>query len=103
MPRYFLTWEIDTDGGTPVEAAGHAFRHMRRIDSHACVFSVFDEQGEETRVDFLELDEDGVIDLTDADPARAAFRALQAKLEDVTDAETAQQIVDDVLCRTRTS
>lgn len=103
MPRYFVTWEIDADGATPVEAACHAFKQMRRVDSQACVFSVFDENGEETRVDFLELDDDGVIKLSEADPVRGALGRLRDRLESFTDPETAQSILDEVLRQGRRS
>lgn len=58
MPRYLVTWEIDEFEDTPELAARAAWRHMRNPDSTANVFTVIDENGEQTKVDLQEIDED---------------------------------------------
>jgi hypothetical protein len=55
---YFVTWEIDIEAETPIEAAQKALEIQRRPGSIANVFDVTDEAGEKTRVDLEELKED---------------------------------------------
>ena len=55
---YFVTWEIDIEAETPIEAAQKALEIQRRPGSNANVFDVTDEAGEKTRVDLEELKED---------------------------------------------
>lgn len=58
MPSYLVTWEINEEAATPREAAQAAWNRMRAPDSSACVFTVVDEDGEQTPVDLAEGDED---------------------------------------------
>lgn len=60
MPSYRVTWEIDieTERGDPAEAAEKAWEHVRRPDSTANVFDVYDEDGNVTRVDLQEVIEE---------------------------------------------
>lgn len=57
MARYLITWTIDEWAETPEAAARKAWRHMRNEDSIANVFTVTDEQGNDTKVDLQELGE----------------------------------------------
>jgi hypothetical protein len=43
MPQYLVTWRIDIEADTPVEAAIHAVTIQRRPDSTAVVFEVTDK------------------------------------------------------------
>ncbi|MCP4993950.1 MAG: hypothetical protein GY934_09225 [Gammaproteobacteria bacterium] len=55
MPTYNLVWEIEIDAETPTEAARKALKYQRNPLGQATVFDVFDESGEVTRVDLLDL------------------------------------------------
>lgn len=55
MGKYLVTWEIDAETDSPVEAAKEAFNIMQRPGTEAVVFEVKDEtSGERYRVDLLE-------------------------------------------------
>ena len=54
--RFHVVWEMDIYAGSPSEAASQAWEHMRRPDSTANVFAVFDGHGVETIVDLMEED-----------------------------------------------
>lgn len=51
---YYVTWSIELDATSPEVAAERALEIQRDPASIATVFTVFDEDGEETRVDPLE-------------------------------------------------
>ena len=48
---YRISWEIDIDADTPVEAARKALAVQRDPESIATVFDVTDERGKRVRVD----------------------------------------------------
>ncbi len=50
-------WEIEIDAETPIEAAKKALEYQRDPFGQATVFDVFDEDGEVTRVDLLDLND----------------------------------------------
>ncbi len=53
--RYFITWEIDIEADTPMEAAKQAFAIHRNPDSIASIFDVIDNAtGQNFRIDVLE-------------------------------------------------
>lgn len=52
--RFHVVWEIDIYAETAREAAQQAWGHMRRPDSTANYFEVFDQDGEQTNVDLSE-------------------------------------------------
>ncbi|MEJ1343126.1 MAG: hypothetical protein RPU64_11145 [Candidatus Sedimenticola sp. (ex Thyasira tokunagai)] len=54
MPTYNLVWEIEIDAETPTEAARKALKYQRNPLGQA---TVFDENGEVTRVDLLDLND----------------------------------------------
>lgn len=55
MKKYVVTWEIDAETDSPVDAAREAFNAMQRPGTEATVFEVKDqESGERYRVDLLE-------------------------------------------------
>lgn len=55
MPKYLVTWEIDSDAANPVLAAREAFAHMQREDSIASVFEVIEcDTGTSTKIDLEE-------------------------------------------------
>lgn len=54
MPTYRVTWDIDIDGTTPLEAARMAQTIMRDADSTATVFTVTDENGHTTTLDLAD-------------------------------------------------
>ncbi|MCT2580559.1 MAG: hypothetical protein E5X23_09570 [Mesorhizobium sp.] len=58
MARYLVTWEIDYEGeGDPEAAARWAWDILRKPHSTASVFTMIDEDGNETKIDLAELDE----------------------------------------------
>jgi len=58
MTSYSVNWEIEIDAESPVEAARQALTIHRDQNSTATVFDVFDEEGNCTRVDLLEIEEE---------------------------------------------
>lgn len=52
--EYHVTWEIDMEASTPVEAAKAAWDAMRAIDSMANVFTVNGPDALQIRVDLTE-------------------------------------------------
>lgn len=58
MSSYRVSWEIDSDAGSPREAALEARAAQVRPNTQAVVFHVTDEDGTCTRVDLLEDPED---------------------------------------------
>ena len=52
--NYFVTWNIELDATSPEVAAEMALAIQRDPESIATVFTVFDENGVETRVDTSE-------------------------------------------------
>ena len=58
MARYLVTWEIDYEGdGDPEAAARWAWEILRKPHSTANVFTMVDEDGNETKIDLAEIDE----------------------------------------------
>ncbi len=57
MPTYNLVWEIEIDAETPIKAARKALKYQRDPLGQATVFDAFDESGEVTRVDLLDLND----------------------------------------------
>ena len=55
--QFFVTWEMDIAADSPVEAAKQAWAHMRRPDSTANSFKVFDEESQYS-VNLQEIFED---------------------------------------------
>jgi len=49
-----VSWQIDTDADSPVDAARKALAVQRNPDSIATVFEVTDEDGKSVRVDLGE-------------------------------------------------
>ena len=58
MTTYSVNWEIEVEAESPVEAARQALKIHRDQNSTATVFDVFDEEGNCTRVDLLEIEEE---------------------------------------------
>lgn len=56
MIKYLVVWEIDVEAESPQYAAELAWQIMRRADSTAIVFDVFDGQGSKVRVDLEEVE-----------------------------------------------
>jgi arginine/lysine/ornithine decarboxylase len=56
VSAYHVTWEIDVEAGSAIDAAREAWRHMRAPDSIANVFQVIDESGGTWDVDLSEVD-----------------------------------------------
>lgn len=54
MPTYRVTWEIDIERDTPLEAAREAHTIMRDTESTATVFIVTDACGRTTVVDLTD-------------------------------------------------
>jgi hypothetical protein len=54
MTNYLVSWEIDIDADSPLDAAERALEIQRRPDSIATVFAVRDETGESVEVDLDE-------------------------------------------------
>lgn len=54
---YSVNWKIDIEAESPVEAARQALEIHRDINSTATVFDVYDEHGNYTCVDLLEIEE----------------------------------------------
>ena len=54
MADYYVTWDIELDATSPEVAAEMALEIQRDPTSIATVFTVFDENGVETRVDTSE-------------------------------------------------
>ena len=54
MPEYLVKWKINVNADSPREAAEQAWAHMRRPDSTANVFTVTDEDGDDTEVDLMD-------------------------------------------------
>ncbi len=54
MATYKVTWDIEIDADSPREAAEQALKFQRDPNSTATVFSVFDEEGNQTQIDLLE-------------------------------------------------
>lgn len=55
MASYTVTWEIELDAESPVEAARIALETQRDRDSLATVFSVVDEEGNMDQFDLTAL------------------------------------------------
>jgi hypothetical protein len=58
MTTYSVNWRIDIEAGSPVEAARQALEIHRDSNSTATVFDIYDEDGNCTRVDLLEIEEE---------------------------------------------
>ena len=60
MPKYHVTWEIDVDAGTPVEAAEMARHYQIKPGTTATVFDVLehDSSDEPKRIDLTAMEED---------------------------------------------
>lgn len=56
MGEYHVSWEIDVEADSAIDAAREAWRHMRAADSIANVFQVIDKSGKTWDVDLSELD-----------------------------------------------
>ena len=56
MQQFRVVWEIDVEAETPEDAARDAFGHMRRSDTTATVFNVYDHRNINTVVDLTEID-----------------------------------------------
>ena len=58
MTTVLVTWEmhVETESGSPREAAQAAWEAMRRADSSACVFKVIDESGNIAQIDLMETE-----------------------------------------------
>lgn len=67
--NFLVSWEINVDAETPLEAAQEAHRLMKKARSTANVFDVIDENADTTRIDLQEEIEAGNI----AAPAPAGF------------------------------
>lgn len=52
--NYRVTWEIDVEAETPLEAAQKAFAYMQGSDTTATVFSCKPDKGKAVTVDLLE-------------------------------------------------
>jgi hypothetical protein len=57
MTAYRVNWRIDIEAESPVEAARQALEIHRDLNSTATVFDVYDEEGNYTCVDLLEIEE----------------------------------------------
>lgn len=66
MQSYNVTWEIEIAADDPVEAAKVARTYQLDLSKRTTVFDVFDEEGEVTRVDLLEVDPWGSVIWPDA-------------------------------------
>jgi hypothetical protein len=55
--NYFVTWEIDIEAESPVEAARRALEIHRDPESIATIFIVKDEAGDSTTVDLTEIED----------------------------------------------
>jgi hypothetical protein len=51
MPEYRITWEMDIDADSPIDAARQALKIQRDPDSIANVFDITDEAGTTERID----------------------------------------------------
>jgi|GEM_PF-3251141 hypothetical protein len=58
MTSYSVNWQIDIEAESPVEAARQALKIHRDRNSTATVFDIYDEDGNHTRVDLLEIEEE---------------------------------------------
>jgi hypothetical protein len=58
MTSYSVNWEIEIEAESPEAAARQALKIHRDQNSTATVFDVFDEEGNCTRVDLLEIEEE---------------------------------------------
>ena len=58
MTSYSVNWQIDIEAESPVEAARQALKIHRDQNSTATVFDIYDEDGNCTRVDLLEIEEE---------------------------------------------
>ena len=58
MTSYSVNWQIDIESESPVEAARQALKIHRDQNSTATVFDIYDEDGNYTRVDLLEIEEE---------------------------------------------
>ena len=58
MTSYSVNWQIEIDAELPVEAARQAVEIHRDPNSTATVFDIYDEDGNYTRVDLLEIEEE---------------------------------------------
>ncbi|WP_454287219.1 hypothetical protein [Rhizobium arsenicireducens] len=54
MTEYLVTWEINTSADTPQAAAAEAHRLVRKPNTTATVYKVFDGEGDVTTVDLSE-------------------------------------------------
>ena len=52
---FAVVWEYDSLAHSPQEAAEHAWAALRKPDSTANVFDVYDEEGNHTRVDLQQV------------------------------------------------
>lgn len=54
MTSFKVSWEIDIEAETPLEAAQQAWDIVRRPSSSANVFTVYAENGETEKIDLQE-------------------------------------------------
>jgi hypothetical protein len=60
MNSYLVTWRIDIEADTPLDAAREALRIQRKTDSIATVFTVNEHKGEPLDArDGIEIDLEG--------------------------------------------
>ena len=58
MTSYSVNWQVEIDAESPVEAARQALKIHRDQNSTATVFDIYDEDGNSTHVDLLEIEEE---------------------------------------------
>ena len=58
MTSYSVNWEIEIEAESPEAAARQALKINRDQNSTATVFDIYDEDGNHTRVDLLEIEEE---------------------------------------------
>ena len=60
MTAYSVNWKIDIEAESPVEAAKQALEIQRDPATLATVFEIYDEDGNHTSVDLLEIGENRI-------------------------------------------
>lgn len=63
MTSYSVNWEIEIEAESPEAAARQALKINRDQNSTATVFDIYDEDGNHTRVDLLEIEEEQMVRL----------------------------------------
>jgi hypothetical protein len=80
MTTYSVNWKIEIEAESRVEAARQALEIHRDPNSTATVFDVYDQDGNCTRVDLLEVEESRICHIAGGQPDLIGDKAATANI-----------------------